>query len=366
MIFRTFCDCDRIMKKMNNTIKDIDDVDDDLLISKKPQNYIFVDEEFDEDDDDDSSSQDYDSYGTRPEWVDVKPISIKTESSIMDIKYTKRYEEAFGYFRAMLVRDELSQRSLDLTADCIELQRSNFSVWYFRRRILRVLGHRLRDELAFVEKVIENEPKNYQVWHHRKTIVEWLKDGSQDKQLTASVLSVDNKNYHAWQHRQWVIKEFGLWEGELDFTDAQIAMDARNNSAWNHRYFVVKETRRYDDLEWIEEELRHVHKRIEQLPNNESSWSYLRGLLKLTFNSLVSHQETREFCDKLQTDKNCRSPQLLAFILDMICERLSKSSLQTDKDYLKSEARELCNTLSRIDQVRSRYWNYIASKVEEL
>lgn len=28
---------------MNNTVKDIDDVDDDLFISKKPQNYIFAD-----------------------------------------------------------------------------------------------------------------------------------------------------------------------------------------------------------------------------------------------------------------------------------------------------------------------------------
>ncbi|RZL66026.1 MAG: hypothetical protein EOP29_29175, partial [Rhodococcus sp. (in: high G+C Gram-positive bacteria)] len=63
--------------------------------------------------------------------------------------------------------------------------------------------------------------------------VEWLKDGSHDKQLTASVLSVDNKNYHAWQHRQWVIKEFNLWEGELEFADAQISMDVQNNSAWN-------------------------------------------------------------------------------------------------------------------------------------
>jgi len=284
----------------------------------------------------------------------------------MDIKYTPRYEEAFSYFRAMLVRDELSERSLALTADCIELQRSNFSVWYFRRRILKKLSHHLRSELAFVEKVIENEPKNYQVWHHRRTIVEWLRDGSNDKRLIASVLSVDNKNYHAWQHRQWVIKEFSLWDGEMEFTDAQIAMDIKNNSAWNHRYFVVSETGRFHDEKWLEDEIDYVHKRIEQSPSNESSWSYLRGILKLAFKSLSHHEKTGEFCDRLYNDKNCQSPHLLAFLLDAIWEQLTECKEPDHKERLRSRVRELSRTLSRIDQVRARYWNYIGLKVLEV
>uniref|UniRef100_A0A6G1S563 Protein farnesyltransferase/geranylgeranyltransferase type-1 subunit alpha n=2 Tax=Aceria tosichella TaxID=561515 RepID=A0A6G1S563_9ACAR len=329
-----------------NIIEDMDDMDDDSTSR--------------------SSSPDFISYRTRPEWADVEPISIKSQSSVMDIKYTPRFEEAFSYFRAMLVRDELSERSLALTADCIELQRSNFSVWYFRRRILRKLTHHLENELEFVGKMIEDEPKNYQVWHHRKTIVEWLKDGSQDKQLTASVLSVDSKNYHAWQHRQWVIKEFSLWEGELEFTDAQIAMDVQNNSAWNHRYFVVTETKRFEDPEWLAEEIRYVHKRIEQSPNNESTWSYLRGILTLTSNSIASHSETNKFCETLQHDRNCRSPHLLAFVLDSIREQLSRSVHVQDRDSLKSKACDLCDTLSKTDQIRSRYWKYIKLKVEGL
>lgn len=329
----------------------------------------------DESDDDDdsttrSNSPNYISYKTRPEWSDVEPISIKTQTSIMDIKYTARYEEAFSYFRAMLVRDELSERSLALTADCIELQLSNFSVWYFRRRILRKLTHHMAHELKFIERVIENEPKNYQVWHHRKTIVEWLRDGSHDKQLTASVLTIDNKNYHAWQHRQWVVKEFSLWDGELEFTDAQLEMDLRNNSAWNHRFFVVKETHRCEDPVWVEEELHQVRKRIEQSPNNESPWSYLRGFLNLAHNSLISHEKTRTFCDKLYIEKKCSSAHLLAFILDMIHEELSRSTMsartQIDKKALKLKANELCATLSATDKVRSRYWNYIGLKMKEL
>lgn len=327
----------------------------------------------DSDDDDDSSSRsslpEFVSYRRRPEWWDVEPISIKTQSSIMDIKYTARYQETFSYFRAMLVRDELSERSLALTADCIELQRSNFSVWYFRRRILKKLTHHLAHELAYVEQIIEDEPKNYQVWHHRKTIVEWLRDGSNDKQLTASVLAIDNKNYHAWQHRQWVIKEFALWEGELEFTDTQLAIDVRNNSAWNHRFFVVKEIRRHEDAEWIQEELINVQNRIEQVPTNESAWSYLRGLLTITFNGLTSQRQIHEFCDKLYVSKGCRSSHLLSFILDMIYEELTKSNrvrTQKDKSALKKKADDICETLKTTDQVRSRYWSYIGLKMKEL
>lgn len=330
----------------NSNSRDIDDADDDSTSR--------------------SSSPDFISYRTKPEWADVEPISLRSQSSIMDIRYSARYEETFSYFRAMLVRDELSERSLALTADCIELQRSNFTVWYFRRRILRKLSHHLKNELTFVEQVIEDEPKNYQVWHHRKTIVEWLKDGSHDKQLIASVLSADNKNYHAWQHRQWLVKEFNLWEGELEFTDAQLSMDVQNNSAWNHRCFVVTETKRFEDPKWLDDEIRYVHKRIEQSPNNESSWSYLRGILNIAFNSLAAHSETQEFCERLQTDKNCRSPHLLAFILDIIREQLARSIQVQDRDSLKTKACKLCDTLSKTDQVRSRYWSYIRLKVEEL
>lgn len=344
----------RIGAKMNND-------------GKESPNYI---EESDDDEDSTtrSSSPEYTPYCVQPEWADVEPISIRTQTSIMEIKYTARYEDAFSYFRAMLVKDELSERSFALTADCIELQPSNFSVWYFRRRILRKLIHHLKNELFYVEKVIENEPKNYQVWHHRKTIVEWLRDASHDKHLTASVLSIDNKNYHAWQHRQWVIKEFGLWDGELEFTDAQLAMDLRNNSAWNHRFYIVNQTRRHEDTQWVEEELKHVYKRIEQLPTNESSWSYLRGLLNTTFNCLSLHGRSRQFCERLQRDKDCRSPHLLAFKLDLIHEELVKSPASNSRDrmMLKTQANELCCTLSEIDKIRSRYWNYIAAKIKEL
>lgn len=326
-------------------------------------------DESDEDDDStsESDSSDYIYYRDRPEWADIEPMSIRSQASIMNIKYSPRYEETFSYFRALLARDELSERSFALTADCIELQRSNFSVWYFRRRILKKLKHHLHDELAFVERAIDEEPKNYQVWNHRKIIIEWLQDGSREKLLTASMLVIDNKNYHAWQHRQWAIKHFNLWDGEIQYTDTQLAIDALNNSAWSHRFYVVKETRLYENPTWIEEEIRRVHQSIKKYPTNESSWSYLRGILLLSHGCLESHKETSDLCDQLYLDRG-HSIHLLAFILDTTKERLCKALPTNSPDIvpLKAKVDEICRILESIDDARSRYWKYIESKIHSM
>lgn len=313
-------------------------------------------------DSDASRDESYTPYRNRPEWLDIQPISIKTKTSIMDIDFTSRFEETFSYFRAVLQRDELSERSLALTADCIDLQRSNFSVWFFRRRILRELRHDLKDELDYVDKVIQKEPKNYQVWQHRKTIVEWMRDGSHEKRLTSAVLAYDNKNYHAWQHRQWAIKEFDLWDGEIDFTGSQLKLDVRNNSAWNHRYYVIRGTKLYTNLDWITSELVFARKKIEQCPTNESSWSYLRGLLKLAYQSLIASKDTLEFCDQLYKEKNCCSPHLIAFILDTLREKLAITKSNTDKQ----RALDLCQLLIQVDPTRSRYYTYLDVRIRAL
>lgn len=103
---------------------------------------------------------------------------------------------------------EKSERVLQLTQDAIELNAANYTVWQYRRDILKEMKADLWQELNYINSVIENYQKNYQVWYHRKVIVEWLKDGSSELEFTERVLEMDAKNYHAWQHRQWAIKTF--------------------------------------------------------------------------------------------------------------------------------------------------------------
>lgn len=70
-----------------------------------------------------------------------------------------------------------------------------------------------------------------------------------------------------------------MFDNELMYVDKLIAADVRNNSAWNQRIFVLK----YTGLspETLQVELRYVMNRIQIVKENESSWNFLRGILKL-------------------------------------------------------------------------------------
>lgn len=117
-------------------------------------------------------------------------------------------QEVFGYFRAIVARKEHSVRAMDLTTDALNLNPANYTVWQYRRDLLKSLNVDLHAELEFVGNMILENPKNYQVWHHRRVIVELLNDGSNELSLTERALCNDSKNYHAWQHRQWALRTF--------------------------------------------------------------------------------------------------------------------------------------------------------------
>lgn len=114
----------------------------------------------------------------------------------------------FGYFRAIVARNEKSLRALEITADALNLNPANYTVWQYRRDLIRSLNCDLAQELEYVGNMILENPKNYQVWHHRRVIAEMISDGSKELELTEKALANDSKNYHAWQHRQWALRKF--------------------------------------------------------------------------------------------------------------------------------------------------------------
>lgn len=166
-------------------------------------------------------------YSERPEWKDVKPLKQDDgENPVVMIAYsdkcnvnslllsiillTKSFSvlDVYNYFRGILAVGEKSERALDLTRDALRLNAANYTVWQYRRDILKAIDTDLNEELDYIDTVILDNPKNYQVWHHRRVIVELLNNPSKELSLTAKVLDLDAKNYHAWQHRQWAIATF--------------------------------------------------------------------------------------------------------------------------------------------------------------
>ena len=104
-------------------------------------------------------------------------------------------------------------------------------------------------------------------------------DGSREVNFTNTILAKDEKNYHAWQHRQWAIKKFSLYEGELATTVELLKGDVYNNSAWNHRYFIIKNTSGWSE-DIVDREIEFTLDKISLAKDNESSWSYLRAVVR--------------------------------------------------------------------------------------
>lgn len=229
----------------------------------------------------------------------------------------------------------------------------------------------------------------------------------------ARMFAQDAKNYHVWSYRQWLVRHFALWDTELPYIDDLLRDDVRNNSAWNHRWFVVfcrnadpatysivkdevpskatatstpaaaaaagggggekeGETTSSSSLEIdpeiIDREIAYAKSAIQLAPQNQSSWTYLRGILRRRAshpNSSSSDSDSgsnSKFLSPLKTfaegfadltrEDEIRSSHALDFLADAYAE---EEEVEGGKERA-GRALELLAT--RFDPIRRNYWNY--------
>lgn len=301
------------------------------------------------------------------DWSDVEPVPQNDgPRPVVPIAYTDDFREAMDRFRAILAKDERSPRALKLTGDVIALNPANYTVWHFRRLVLEALSSNLLEELEFVNANAEGNHKNYQIWHHRRWVVQKLgKDAVyQELEFTEGALADDPKNYHAWSHRQWLLQELDDWSWELDYCSTLLKIDSANNSAWNQRFFVITKCPSLGGLHQMRDsEVRYCTDAIKQVPANESSWRYLKGLFLDDQSALVKDPLVSETCIS-EIVKDSYNVPALGFLLDLVSAGFQPTAEQSEMLQkilptwvTPSElASALCTLLETVDPIRCQYW----------
>lgn len=71
-------------------------------------------------------------YSDDQDWDDIAPLPQDDggPNPLAAIAYTDEYAEAMSYLRAIMAKNEMSQRALHLTEDIIDMNAAHYTVWY--------------------------------------------------------------------------------------------------------------------------------------------------------------------------------------------------------------------------------------------
>ncbi|KTW27983.1 hypothetical protein T552_01846 [Pneumocystis carinii B80] len=269
---------------------------------------------------------------------------------IAPIAYPLYYSEAMAYLKAVMIKDEMSERAMRLTAYIINMNPAHYTIWAYRMKVLINLKKDLFQELLWVEQLSKLHPKSYQLWHYRQFLMDMYGDPSMELNFLAEVLQKDSKNYHVWSYRQWLTERFNLWDVELPYIDLFLKQDIRNNSAWNYRFYIVFRDHHYVSDDTMKKEIEYCKDAIAFSPQNSSPWLYLRGIFE-KYNQNLSFLEP--FClqyASLNPDENQQmSSEALEFLADIYS--LNNTSIKDAKKALQL-------LIDKYDTIRKKYWEY--------
>ena len=309
--------------------------------------------------------------------VEQLPIETGLDNELCQIMYTDEYKQVMGIARKMMQDKEYSERALILTSKVIDLVSAFYTIWNYRFSIVESLleNSYSNDKQAFVNKEMDwldditlNNPKNYQIWSYRQALlnIHPSPDMKRELPILQIMIDEDTKNYHVWSYRKWCVQFFQDYTNELQYTDSLIQRDVYNNSAWTHRMFVLKYVQA--DTEMVRYEIDYTKEKIEFVPQNVSSWNYLRGLYEI----FLEYKYDEEIIEFAKTFTNnildidvCREetvsqfpPIESSFALEFLADVYSQDSTKCTNAIKALSALAL-----KYDPIRKGLWNYKINKL---
>lgn len=285
----------------------------------------------------------------------------------------------------------------------------------YRAKILFALNKDLKEEIEWLNKVSLKYLKNYQIWfvsgtaherlkskhphsflcrHHRQVLMSSREHfptlPAQELDFLKEMFAQDSKNYHVWTYRHWLVRHFQLWDTAREIQDVEALIDAdvRNNSAWNHRFVLRFGPRTNEpdagmpncsssgaekgrlsvvDEDMIDAELQYAQSKILLAPQNQSPWSYARGVLRAAGRPLA---EWKEFASNFVTQKNeagngsdfaVKSSHAIEWLADVYAEQ-AKTETKVESTASRGLADEAVKMLTllkdKYDPIRKNYWDY--------
>merc|ERR1712178_115904 len=297
-----------------------------------------------------------------PLFNDITPIPQDDgPHPVVQIAYSENFRDCYDYFRAIYEKHELSERAMELTDACIKFNPANYTVWEYRRQIVKELKLSVDEELEFTKLKMGGNPKNCQMWHHRAVLLSFKdevkqEDVDRELELVKFVVSNDSKNYHAWQHRisllqNPIFKPFFNLQKETTYAHNLISQDYRNNSAWNYLFTINDIFNSWDNFDF-----EYLGKTIFTTNSNdlmnESSWSFLSGCFNFMSDSQKSSFFNKTVDLVVSLHQDLTVPHVMVtFLLDHY--KKMEFSVEQLKDFVKG--------LETSDPVRIGYWKYIQS-----
>ncbi|KAG4304751.1 hypothetical protein PORY_001804 [Pneumocystis oryctolagi] len=277
---------------------------------------------------------------------------------------------------------------LNLTTDFLEEDFENYSIWNYRRNILKnsvvfnpqydktTVQNIILEELQFLNKLIKKHPKVYSVWSHRKWCFEnapfpiW----ENEKTIIDSILAKDFRNFHIWNYRRYIIfniekqNKTSYAKSEFDYTTDIIKKDFSNFSAFHYRTTLISRIIKESSCDYLEKkkffdkELLLVKSIVYTSPENSSIWLYhnwlLNSISKLN-DSLLSdnitvkldyvNQEIKMVKDLMELEPNKICPMNAYINCNILLPKLFGNSLDISR---RNELIKIATDLKKIDFLR--------------